>query len=193
MNKHISKGSKEKSQSNFWKISFFIIFLFLNTNSEYAQSGNKIEYKLKAVYIYNFLQFIEWPSSAFNDQNSPIVIGILGEDPYGEVIDETVKSEKIGDRPIKVKRYKFISDIDTCQVLFVCASEDKNVKNILYDLKGLPILTISDINDFAENGGNINFYVDENKLRFKINVKTLQDAKLKVSSKLLRLAKVIDN
>lgn len=193
MNKHISKGSKEKSRSNFWKISFFIIFLFLNTNSEYAQSGNKIEYKLKAVYIYNFLQFIEWPSSAFNDQNSPIVIGILGEDPFGEVIDETVKSEKIGDRPIKVKRYKFISDIDTCQVLFVCASEDKNVKNILYNLKGLPILTISDINDFAENGGNINFYVDENKLRFKINVKTLQDAKLKVSSKLLRLAKVIDN
>lgn len=181
-----------RNRINFWKIGLFIILLLLNSKVEFAQSDEQIEYKLKAVYIYNFLQFVEWPQSAFDSESSPIVIGILGEDPFGKIMDEAVKSEKIGNHPIIVKRFKLISETNDCHVLYVCASEDRNLKNIFIHVKELPILTISDINDFAEEGGNINFYVDDNKLRFEINVKSLQNAKLKVSSKLLRLAKVIN-
>ena len=166
-------------------------FTFSNVSS-YSQTQKEIEYKLKAAYLLHFLQFVEWPDSVFENEKSPIIVTILGDDPFGKILDEITKSEKIGDHSITIKRTHSLSNLDFCHVLYISSSEKDNFKSILRHIDSAPILTISDIDNFSEQGGNISFYLEENKLRFAINMQTLKQADLKVSSKLLRLAKIIN-
>ena len=168
-----------------------IISFLLNTYS-YSQTQPEMEYRLKAAYLFNFIQFVEWPDSVFENDNSPIILAVLGKDPFGKILDETVQNEKIGNHPIIIKRYRYLSQLEFCHVLFVSSSETESFQFILKSIKQSPILTISDIHDFGIYGGNISFYLEENKLRFAINMQALKQADLKVSSKLLRLAKVIN-
>jgi YfiR/HmsC-like len=168
-----------------------IAFTFSNVHS-YSQTQKEIEYKLKAAYLLHFLQFVEWPDSVFENEKSPIVVTILGDDPFGNTLDDITKSEKIGEHPIVIKRTHSLGNVDFCHVLYISSSEKDNFRSILKHIDSAPILTISDIDNFGEEGGNISFYLEENKLRFAINLQTLKQADLKVSSKLLRLAKIIN-
>jgi YfiR/HmsC-like len=157
-----------------------------------AQTEKEIEYRFKAVYILNFFQFVEWPDSAFENGQSPIVLAVLGDDPFGKILDETVQSEKIGSRSIVVKRFHGLNELGPCQALFISSSEKGTVQTILNRIDDHPVLTISDIEDFGDQGGDIGFYFDNNKIRFAINVQALKQSDLRVSSKLLRLAKIIN-
>lgn len=149
------------------------------------------EYQLKAVFLFNFTQFIEWPPESFADANSPLVIGVLGADPFGDYLDETVRGERVNGRPLTVQRYARVDEVKTCHVLFVSRSETEHVAQILSNLKGRSILTVSDVDGFTRQGGIIRFATESNKIRLKISLDAAQEAKLTISSKLLRPAEIV--
>jgi hypothetical protein len=161
-----------------------------------AQAGDadSSEYLIKAGFIYNFAKFVEWPSATFSQPDSPIVIGVLGVDPFGSVLDRIVEDKKIGPRGFIVKRFKWgkdLRDLKECKILFVSASEKAHVDEILQSVKGLPILTAGETPGFAERGGVIRFTLEDNRVRFEVNVDAAHQADLNISSRLLTLAKII--
>jgi hypothetical protein len=155
-----------------------------------AQTGPSREYRVKAVFLFNFAQFVEWPPAAFAGANSPIVIGVLGENPFGAYLDETVRAEKVDNRPLEVQRYRRVDEIKTCHVLFINRSE-AHLEQILSALKDRSILIVGDGDDFVERGGMIRLATTQNKIRLIISVEAAKAAKLTISSKLLRSADVV--
>jgi len=161
-----------------------------------AQSGDadSSEYLIKAGFIYNFAKFVEWPSAAFSQADSPIVIGVLGTDPFGNVLDRIVEGKKVGPRGFVVRRYKWgkdVKDLKDCKILFVSSSERAHIDEILQSVKGFPILTVGETPGFAERGGVIRFTLEDNRVRFEVNVDAAHQADLNISSRLLTLAKII--
>jgi hypothetical protein len=149
------------------------------------------EYQLKAVFLFNFAQFVEWPPQAFPDAQAPLVIGVLGMDPFGAYLDETVRGETVNNRPLVVQRYGRVEDINTCHILFISRSEADRLEQIVASLKGRSILTVSDAEDAALRGVMIRMIMVENKIRLRINLEEAQAANLKISSKLLRPAEIV--
>jgi YfiR/HmsC-like len=162
-----------------------------------AQAGDasdSSEYLIKAGFIYNFAKFVDWPSTSFSQPDAPIVIGVLGTDPFGSVLDRIVADKKIGSRGFVVRRYKWgkdLKDLRDCQILFVSASEKAHTDEIVEFVKWLPILTIGETPGFAERGGVIRFTLEDNRVRFEVNVDAAHKANLNISSRLLTLAKII--
>lgn len=156
-----------------------------------AQSGRVSEYELKAVFLFNFVQFVEWPPEVFSDSRAPLVIGVVGDDPFGPFLDETVSGETVRQRPLEIRRYRGMDQISTCHLLFISESEAEQLDEILAALKDRSILTVSDDESFTRRGGVIRFVVDRSKIRFQINLEAAQAARLTVSSKLLRLAEIV--
>ena len=156
-----------------------------------AQTAISKEYQVKAAFLYNFSQFVVWPTEAFPEAQTPLVIGIIGEDPFGAYLDEIVNGEKVNNRPLIIQRYHQVEEIKVCHILFVSQSETKRLEEILARLKGRSILTVGDIDGFAKQGGMIRFVTEKNKVRFGINVEAAKAAKLTISSKLLRPAEII--
>ena len=156
-----------------------------------AQTGISREHQVKAVFLFNFAQFVQWPAAAFSGASSPIVIGILGEDPFGAYLDETVLGEKVNNRPVEVQRYSRVEDIKTCHILFISRSEAGQLEQILVSLKDRSLLVVGDGDDFARRGGMIRLATIQNKVRLIINVDAAQVANLTISSKLLRSAEIL--
>ena len=156
-----------------------------------AQTARASEYRLKAVFLFNFAQFVDWPPEAFPDSQAPLVIGVLGDDPFGGFLDETVRGEHLGGRPFEIRRSQSVDEIKPCLLLFISQSEGNRVEEILASLKHRPILTVSDGDGFAGRGGMIQFVTDRNRIRLKINLRAAQGANLTISSKLLRVAEVV--
>jgi hypothetical protein len=153
-----------------------------------AQTTPSREYQVKAVFLFNFAQFVDWPPRAFPEPQTPLVIAVLGDDPFGTYLDETVRGEKANDRPLVVQRYRRVAEIKTCHVLFICRSENDRLEQILGSLKGRTILTVGDSEDFALHEGMIQFITEKNKIRMRINLEAVKAAGLTISSKLLRVA-----
>jgi len=146
---------------------------------------------VKAVFLFNFAQFVDWPAGAFPDSTAPLVIGVLGDDPFGPYLDETVRGETVRGRPLAVRRYQQIDEVRTCHILFISASEESRLGNILDSLKHRAILTVGDSPAFAQRGGMIRFVSERNKIRMRINVAAVEAAQLTISSKLLRAAEIV--
>lgn len=158
-----------------------------------AQPATAKEYQIKAVFLFNFTQFVEWPAKAFPEAGSPLVIGVLGEDPFGACLNEIVSGEKVNNRPLGVQRYRRVEEIGTCHVLFIAASEADRLEQILASLKGRNILTVGDVESFANRGGMIRFVTEKNKTRLKINLEAAKAANLTISSKLLKPAEIVSS
>jgi uncharacterized protein DUF4154 len=156
-----------------------------------AQAVAPAEYQLKAVFLFNFAQFVEWPTEAFPEARTPLIIGVLGQDPFGAYLDETVRGETVNGRPLAVQRYLRVDEVKTCHILFVSRSEVNRLEPILTHLKGRNILTVSDAVGFAELGGIIRFVTERNKIRLRINLEAAKGANLTISSKLLRPAEIV--
>ncbi len=156
-----------------------------------GQSPRTSEYQLKAVFLFNFVQFVDWPPSATQDSQPSLLIGILGDDPFGTFLDEIVRGERLGARSIQVRRYRRIADIEECNILFISRSENERVPEILSAVKNRPVLTVSDGDGFASQGGIIQFFTDKNRIRIRINLDAAEAANLTISSKLLRVAEVV--
>jgi uncharacterized protein DUF4154 len=156
-----------------------------------AQSAPTPEYRLKAVFLFNFAQFVEWPASAFSEADAPLVIGVLGDDPFGAYLDETVRGERVNDRPLTVRRYRRVEEIGACHILFITRSEQGHLDQILDSLKGRSVLTVSDFVGFASHGGMIGFATEQNRIRLRVNLEAARAANLTISSKLLRPAQIV--
>ena len=149
------------------------------------------EYKIKAVFLFNFTQFVEWPGNVFNSDDAPFVIGILGKDPFGSYIDNAVADEKMGSHPITIVRYSSISEVNNCQMLFISANENENLPEILSSLSNRSILTVSDAHGFVQAGGIIGFITADNKIKLQVNLNAAKTANLNISSKLLSVAEIL--
>ena len=165
--------------------------LLLGGRDGLAQAGPSREYQIKAVFLFNFAQFVEWPAVAFAGSTSPLVIGILGGDPFGAYLDETVRDEKVNNRPLTIQRYHQVDEIKTCHVLFISRSEASRLDQILVSLKDRSILLVGDADDFVQRGGMIRLATNQSKIRVSINVDAAKAANLTISSKLLRAAELV--
>ena len=146
------------------------------------------EYEVKAAFLFNFAKFVEWPQSAFADANSPLIIGVLGDDPFGDVLERTVAGKLVQGRPLRVQRWKRLVEMRYCHILFVSPSERGELPEILERFQAAAVLTVSEEDGFDELGGMIHFLLQENKVRFAINNRAAKAAGLKISSRLLMLA-----
>jgi hypothetical protein len=149
------------------------------------------EYQVKAAFIFNFIKFTDWPATSFPAAESPIVIGIVGDDPFGNMLDEMVTGEVVHGRPISVKRFRVEDDLRLCQVVFISHSETEHLPTLLSRLKGNPALTISDINGFAQQGGMVSLLVVQKTVKLEINRAVAEEACVQISGKLLNLASIV--
>ncbi len=156
-----------------------------------AQGARAAEYHVKAVFLFNFAQFVDWPAEAFAGPQAPLVIGVLGEDPFEGFLDQTVAGERFGGRPFQVRRYQSVDEIKTCHILFINRSEGDRPEEILAGLKHRPLLTVSDADGFAQRGGMIRFVTDRSRIRLQLNLEAAEAAHLTISSKLLRVAEIV--
>ncbi len=148
------------------------------------------EYELKAAFLYNFINFVEWPSHSFPDEGFPIGIGILGQSPLGEILPKADLRPLKG-RDVVIKKLKHGDDIRGCNILFIPSSEKDHLKEILDKTRKRNILTVSDMKGFSQMGGIITFIQMNNQIRFELNLEAAQEAGLAISSKLLNLAIIV--
>ena len=147
--------------------------------------------QVEAVFLFNFTQFVEWPPQAFADSTAPIIIGVLGADPFGATLDEVVRGEVVNGHPLIVHRAQRIEELKDCQILFLSRSERAHFGPVLAKLKGRNVLTVSDLDEFANEGGMICFVLVDNKVRLRVNLEAAKAAGLTLSSKLLRFAQIV--
>ena len=148
------------------------------------------EYQVKAAFLFNFAKFVEWPNEAFSDPNAPLVITVFGEDPFNGSL-EAVKGKLVNNRKLTIRRVKDIQEIGKSNVLFVSPSARKELARILEALQGQNVLTVGEDGAFTQYGGIINFVKEDNRVRFEVNVTAAERAGLKISSRLLALARIV--
>ena len=150
------------------------------------------EYAVKAAFLFNFAKFVKWPAEADPNEESTIPICVLGADPFGPALD-SIDGKVVSGRRVEVRRMKRLEPLEACRILFICKSEQERLHKILRTLKDTNVLTVGDMEGFAQIGGVINLIVVQGKVRFEINVDAAQQAGLKVSSQLLKLARIVSN
>lgn len=154
-----------------------------------AQPGEQLdEYQVKAAFLYNFAKFVEWPTGAFKSADDPVAICVLGQNPFGSALEQIVSGKKVGERPFRIRQISDVKESPKCHMVFLTASENKRARPLLEEVKGLPVLTVGESNEFLSNGGAIAFNVRDTRVRFEIDGEAAARAKLKISSKLLSLA-----
>lgn len=153
-----------------------------------AQESPPSEYRLKAAFLFNFAKFVEWPPEAFAEKTSPFIIGVLGQNPFGNELEQTIRGKTVNDRSLQVKEFHSVTEATNCHILFISTSEKQRLPEIFKGLRGASVLTVGETDRFTEAGGMINFVAEGNKTRFQINDAAAKGAGLKISSKLLSLA-----
>jgi hypothetical protein len=194
--KKATKDAREGSLSFFRqsmrlrKMTFFVLSvgLLLVAAPGHAQSPAPSEYQLKAAFLYNFAKFTDWPPEAFADAKSPFTIGILGDNPFGSDLEQTVAGKKISEHPITIQTFRSATDATNCHILFISPSQKERFPAIIQSLRGTTVLTVSETERFIEAGGMVNFVEEASKIRFQINDEAAKVARLKISSRLLGLA-----
>jgi hypothetical protein len=156
-----------------------------------AQQATTPEYELKAVFLFNFAQFVEWPATAFEGPESPLIIGVLGPDPFGASLEEAIRGETVQGRAIEIRRFTRADEIVTCHILFVGRTDGTGLEGVLTQLKFRPILTVGEAEAFARTGGMIGFVSERNRIRLRINRGAADAANLLLSSRLLRSAEIV--
>jgi hypothetical protein len=149
------------------------------------------EYEVKAAYLLNFGKFIKWPPAAGLAEKDKFSICVLGEDPFGQVLDSTVRDEKIAGKPVAARHLSRAQDATGCQVLFISGTEDKQVRKLLPALDKAGILTVSDVPGFLDHGGMIQFTLVGNRIRFEVNLDSVESGGLTLSSELLKVASLV--
>lgn len=168
------------------------LFLFQCTPAISAQSADAAEYTVKAAFLFHFAQFVQWPEGALPEANSPLVYCTIGEDPFQGALETSFKGKVIGTHPLQVRHLKEASEAQGCHVVFIGkAMKRKRIPEELASLKRNPVLTVGESNQFVEDSGMIGFRVAENKIRFDINLEAAESAGLKISARLLTLAKTV--
>jgi hypothetical protein len=172
-----------------FKPTLLLALLLSLASIAYAQAA--AEYEVKAAFLYNFARFVEWPSSSFPNAASQFRICILGQDPFGSALQEITRDKWVNSHPFNIEDINSLQEARACQILFVSSSEQKKTQQILAGLRGSSVLTVGDNQGFAERGGMIDFILEDDRVHFEVNVKAAEQAGLKISSKLLGVAKLV--
>jgi hypothetical protein len=156
--------------------------------SLYAQTSRPTEYQIKAAYLYNFARFVTWPGLTPAPDAGPVTMCVLGEDPFGPVLDAAGTRAETGGRTTTVRRLTGLDGSENCRVLFISASEAPSLDKVIAALRDLSVLTVSDLPDFTRRGGIIQFVIEGNRVRFEVNLTAAETAGLTLSSELLKVA-----
>ncbi len=160
------------------------------TSPSYGQSAR--EYQIKAAFLYNFTKYVSWPASKFADEDTPLSLCVIGQDPFGPVLEETITGKTFKGRAILINRLQAIDDLKQCHLLFVSSSEQDRVAQITSSASGAGVLTTGDMDRFTNQGGVIKLTKQRNKVRFEINRTAADRAGLTISSRLLKLATIVE-
>jgi len=187
------KGHRQSTFAGILSIIAAVIVLLCvtvaDTQKVYAELQ---EYEVKAAFLFNFAKFVEWPEGSFKNSEAPLIISILGKDPFDGALD-AIKEKTINGRRIVIKRAPSLEQLERSHILFVCKSERDNLPKILDVAQKWNALTVGDMKGFAGSGGMINLVKTDEKIRFEINLSATEKANLKVSSKLLKLGSIVHN
>jgi hypothetical protein len=156
-----------------------------------GQQDSAGEYELKAAMLYNLTRFVEWPPSAYADPHAPTVLCILGRDPFGDSLASLAVNQNAEGRPMQIRHIPNDKGIRGCHVVYISSSERKSMAAILSTLKGSSVLTVGEMAQFAARGGMVQFSLEEKQVRFEINLEAASEADLKISSRLLVLARIV--
>ena len=172
-------------------IVFLMALLALIPFEAVAQTSSAGEYELKAAMLYRLTYFVEWPAAVVPDSQGATILCVLGQDPLGTALPSVISGQTGSARRTEVRHMPSASEIRGCQVVYVATSEKKNIAQILAALKGSGVLTVGDMAQFAAKGGMIQFSLEDNRVRFDVNLDEAAQAGLKISSRLLMLARIV--
>ena len=168
------------------------VLLFSLASSVIAAGGvveKPSEYEVKAVYLFNFAKFVQWPAGEPSGETDAFTTCVLGKDPFGQTLDFTLAGETLHGKKTATKRIESARDARGCRIVFVSASEEQRLGSILAALQGMSVLTVSDMEDFSERGGMIQLVMENDRVRFEVNLTAATSAKLVMSSELLKVAR----
>lgn len=167
---------------------------FAGSPRVWAQENSPSEYQVKAAFLFNFAEFADWPPGSYASPNSPFLVCVIGQDPFGPILDEYLLRKKIGDHPVQIGRFPNLKDLTqprSCQIVFLSASVGRRLREVIDSFHGSSVLLVGDTPNFAAAGGAIEFTLEENHVRFTINLDAAERAGLRLSSKLLSLARIV--
>lgn len=155
-----------------------------------AADNGPTEYQVKAAFLYNFGKFVEWPADAFSSAPD-LIITVVGDDPFDGTLERLVGGKSVQGRPIVIRHVRSVAELVATHIAFVSRSEAPHLTEVLKTLTGHPVLTVSDIPEFASRGGAIELGLEQNRVRFTINLKAAEQARLTISSQLLKVARSV--
>jgi hypothetical protein len=156
-----------------------------------AQAQTADEYQVKAAYMYNFAKFVDWPTMAFDSPAQPIVFCVLGQTPLSGPLEQALAGKVVDRRPLIFRQLTDSKQAAKCQVLFIGSPDKQPLRQILEEVKSFNLLTVGEVEGFTSQGGVIRFVLDAGRVRLEFNLDAADDAKLRISSKLLSLGKTI--
>jgi hypothetical protein len=156
-----------------------------------AAAASPTEHQVKAAFLYNFANFVEWPSAALGPAGTPLRVCVIGADPFGGSLDEAFRDQLVQGRKVQIARGQALDALGRCHILFLPQSEQGHWQDLVRELRATPTLTVGDGPPLARQGGIINFVIEAQRVRFEINPVAAEQAGLRISSKLLTLAKVV--
>jgi hypothetical protein len=168
-----------------------VVAALCGTRPALSETIPSSEYQIKAAFLFHFSQFIEWPEGTFTEASSPLTYCTIGEDPFHGALEASLSGKTSGSRPFRVMHFQQPQETRNCQILFIGEGGKKLLPTVLTSLKDNSVLTVGESEHFVEGGGMIGFLLEDNKIRFEINLEAAEHAKLKMSSRLLALAKTV--
>jgi hypothetical protein len=188
----LHSGQGAERQLCRWLLAFCLnaalVCRFLAGTVLFAQQPKPNEYQVKATYLYNFGRFVKWPETAPAGKGESFSVCVLGQDPFGPILDSTLAGEALDGKPVALRRLSKPQDAGECRILFISAAEEKHLKEILTALDESGVLTVSDMPGFTRRGGMIQFVLEGDRVRFEINLASAESARLVLSSELLKVA-----
>src|SRR5712671_3396807 len=165
-----------------------VALVLVGVSCLHAQQSKPTEYQVKAAYLYNFGRFVKWPPGLAAGKGDSFPVCVLGRDPFGSILDSTLAGEALEGKPVVIRRIARPQDAADCRILFVSSTEENHLKEILAAIDQVGVLTVSDIPGFTRRGGIIQFVLEGDRVRFEINLASAENARLVMSSELLKVA-----
>jgi hypothetical protein len=173
------------------RIRFLLVLTVVFCASTLLAQTTAKEYRIKAAFLFNFANYVEWSPETFKEANSPLTYCTVGEDPFEGVLDQSLNAKSVGTHPLRVQHLKAPENFQGCQIVFIGANEKKRVAAILETLKQTPVLVVGESSHFVQQGGTVGFLSEENTVRFEVNLEAAQRARLNISATLLSVAKTV--
>lgn len=184
------KRAARLSKGKWWRWGWLIAMGLSASGLGYPEGGGPPEYQVKAAFVFNFAKYVDWPPESFPSKDSPMTLCIIGRDPFGAALG-SIEGRNVHGRPLRIRRNVAAEDAGGCNIAYLSESEERRVAGILKAIGTQPVLTMSDLEGFAEAGGAVGLFVAEERLQFDANFTALQRANLKASAQALKLARTV--